>query len=398
MPSDKAAALPHRRPELSRLKIGCPAIMPRAAWRPRTRPQHWRRKQPMFSHLFTKRFWLDLYAEINDDNVFNGAAALGYYLTLAIFPALIVMMALIPYLPIQDVDQAIMDLLGQALPDESAAMVEGIVVEVTQQQRGGLLSFGLLATLWAASAGIYAIMQQLNITYDVKEERSFVVARATAIILSIVVGAMIVGAFALVVLGGVIEDWIGNTLGYSEALVIAFRVFRWIVIVLALLLVFALLYRYAPNVEQRFAFITPGSVLGVVLLIAASLAFSIYIDNFGDYDATYGSIGAVIILMLWLYILGLVLLVGSEINALVEHYSAHGKRKGEKKEGDRPGGSLRDEPEHDHEPRRQPRRGRPSLGTLGLAAVVAALTSRSSRGRSNRGAEPAGRNGRVPGE
>jgi membrane protein len=98
----------------------------------------------MFSHLFTKRFWLDLYAEINDDNVFNGAAALGFYLTLAIFPALIVMMAVIPYLPIDDIDQAIMDLLGQALPDESAAMVEGIVVEVTQEQRGGLLSFGLL--------------------------------------------------------------------------------------------------------------------------------------------------------------------------------------------------------------------------------------------------------------
>jgi membrane protein len=394
MPSEKAAAPWHHRLELSRRAKGCPAIMPRAAGR--ARPQHWRRNPSMFSHLFTKRFWLDLYAEINDDNVFNGAAALGFYLTLAIFPALIVMMAVIPYLPIDDIDQAIMDLLGQALPDESAAMVEGIVVEVTQEQRGGLLSFGLLATLWAASAGIYAIMQQLNITYDVKEARSFVVARATAIILSIVVGALIVGAFALVVLGGWIEDWIANTLGYTEALVIAFRVFRWIVIVLALLLVFAVLYRYAPNVEQRFAFITPGSVLGVVLLIAASLGFSIYIDNFGDYDATYGSIGAVIILMLWLYILGLVLLVGSEINALAEHYSAHGKRKGEKEEGDRPGGSLRDEPEHEHEPRRQPRRGRPGLAAVGLAALVAAVTSRWSRGRT---AEPTGRNGRrLPGE
>ncbi len=357
----------------------------------------------MFGSLFTKRFWLDLYAEINDDNVFNGAAALGFYLTLAIFPALIVMMAVIPYLPIEDVDQAIMDLLGQALPDESAAMVEGIVVEVTQEQRGGLLSFGLLATLWAASAGIYAIMQQLNITYDVKEERNFVVARATAIVLSIVVGALIIGAFSLVVLGGVIEDWLGDTLGYSEALVIAFRVFRWIVIALALLLVFAVLYRFAPNVEQRFAFITPGSVLGVVLLIVASLGFSIYIENFGDYDATYGSIGAVIILMLWLYILGLVLLVGSEINALTEHYSAHGKRKGEKEEGDRQGGSLHGksgslhgEPEREHprEGGQRTGRGRPGLAAVGLAALIAAVTSRWSSGRGRGAAEPAGRDGR----
>jgi membrane protein len=295
----------------------------------------------MFSHLFTKQFWVDLYTGINDDNVFNGAAALGFYLTLAIFPAFIVLMTVIPYLPIDNIDQAIMDLLDQALPEESAALVEGIVVEVTQQQRGGLLSFGLLATLWAASSGMYAIMQQLNITYGVKEERNVVVARLTAIVLSIGCGALIVGAFALVVLGGVIEDWIGNTLGYSEALVTAFRVFRWLVIALSLMLALAVIYRYAPNVEQRFAFITPGSVLGVVLLVAASLGFSFYISNFADYDATYGSIGAVIILMLWLYILGLVLLVGSEINAILEHQSAGGKRKGEKEESGQPGGNLR---------------------------------------------------------
>jgi membrane protein len=105
--------------------------------------------------------------------------------------------------------------------------------------------------------------------------------------------------------------------------------------VLALLLGFAMIYRYAPNVEQKFAFITPGSVLGVILLIVASLGFAIYTRNFADYSATYGSIGAVIILMLWLYIAGLVILIGSEINALVEHYSSEGEaeRKGEKKEG-----------------------------------------------------------------
>lgn len=278
----------------------------------------------MLSQMTTRAFWRGLYVKISDDNVFNGAAALGFYLTLAIFPAFIVMMTVIPYLPIEDVDEAIMDLVAQAMPQDSAALVEDIVLEVTQQQRGGLLSFGLLATVWAASTGMYAIMQQLNITYDVKESRNYFYARVTALVLSVAFGILVIGAFSLVVLGGVLESWIAGTIGDSQALVIAFRAFRWIVIFVALLLFFALLYRYAPNVDERFAFITPGSVVGVLLLVLASTGFSVYIANFGDYDATYGSIGAVIILMLWLYIFGLVVLVGSEINVLLKRNQGDG--------------------------------------------------------------------------
>ncbi|KJS00562.1 MAG: hypothetical protein VR65_12120 [Desulfobulbaceae bacterium BRH_c16a] len=294
----------------------------------------------MIQGVSTKQFLVDLNQEIGDDNVFNGAAALGFYLTLAIFPAIILLMTIIPYLPVDNVDKAIMDLLGQALPPEAFGMVEGVVTEVTREQRGGLLSFGLLGTLWAASSGMIAIMDQLNITYEVKEARSFLRARATAIVLSLLFGLLVIGAFSLIVLGGVIQDWIGNRFGFSDALLIFFVVFRWIMIVLALLLGFSMIYRYAPNVEQKFMFITPGSVLGVTLLIIVSLGFAFYTSNFGDYSATYGSIGAVIILMLWLYIAGLVILIGSEINVLVEHYSPEGKQKGEKKEGQRRGGKL----------------------------------------------------------
>jgi membrane protein len=293
----------------------------------------------MIRRLFSKQFLLDLNQEINDDNIYNGAAALAYYLTLAIFPAMILLMTIIPYLPIDRVDEAIMDLLGQALPAEAYDMVAGVVSEVTGNRRGGLLSFSLLGTLWAASTGMFAIMQQLNITYDVKEARSFIRARATALLLSLLFGLLVIGAFSLIVLGGVIQDWLGSRLGFSGWLITFFAVFRWVVIVLALLLGFAMIYRYAPNVEQKFAFITPGSVLGVILLIVVSLGFAIYTRNFADYNATYGSIGAVIILMLWLYIAGLVILIGSEINALLEHYSSKGKRKGEKKEGQRRGGA-----------------------------------------------------------
>ncbi len=295
----------------------------------------------MFHGITMKEFLLDLNREMNDDNVFNGAAALGYYLTLAIFPALILLMTIIPYLPIHNVDKAILDLMGQALPPQAFDIVSGVVAEVTKNQRGGLLSFGLLGTFWAASAGMYAIMQQLNITYDVKEGRSFIRVRGTSLLLSLMFGLLVIGAFSLIVLGGVIQDWIGAKFGFNDLLLTFFAVFRWVMILLALLLGFAIIYRFGPDVEQKFRFITLGSILGVTLLIAVSLGFAYYTSNFADYSATYGSIGAVIILMLWLYIAGLVILVGSEINSLVEHYSPKGKRKGEKKEGGRMGGRLR---------------------------------------------------------
>jgi YihY family inner membrane protein len=205
---------------------------------------------------------------------------------------------------------------------------------VTRERRGGLLSFGFLAALWAASTGMYAIMQQLNITYRVKEARSFVRARAVALGLTLLFGLLVVGSLSLIVTGGALQEWIGNRFGTSEALLMAFSVFRWVMIVLALLLAFALIYYLAPNVEQRFVFITPGSVLATVLLVIASLGFSLYASRFGNYDATYGSIGAVILLMLWLYIAGLVILVGSEINVLVETYAPEGKVKGERVEGE----------------------------------------------------------------
>ncbi len=294
----------------------------------------------MISGVPTMQFLKELNQEMSDDNIYNGAAALAYYLTMAIFPALILLMTLIPYLPIENVDTAIMDMLGQALPGEAYDMVAGVVNEVTGQKRGGLLSFGILATIWATSSGMYAIMQQLNITYDVKEGRNFIRTRLTAILLSLMFAVLVLGAFSMIVLGGVIQDWLGSQFGFSDWLLWLFAAFRWVMILLALLLGFALVYKFAPDVEQKFAFITPGSLLGVLLLIIASLGFAFYTSNFADYSATYGSIGAIIILMLWLYIAGLVILIGSEINALVEHHSPEGKRKGEKEEGNRQGGPL----------------------------------------------------------
>jgi membrane protein len=168
---------------------------------------------------------------------------------------------------------------------------------------------------------MYAIMQQLNVTHDVTEARSFFRARATALGLSFLFGVLVLGAFSMIVLGGIIQDWIGGRFGFSAVLLAFFAAFRWLVIILALLLGFAIIYRYGPNVEQKFALISPGSIFGVISLIAASLGFSFYTRQFAQYDATYGSIGAVIILMLWLYIAGFLILIGSEINILFQRWT-----------------------------------------------------------------------------
>lgn len=276
-----------------------------------------------------KKFAQELWAETSEDDIFNGAAVLGFYLTLAIFPAMVFLMAVVPFLPIPHVDQAIMDALRQVLPASAAQMFAGVVDEITREQRGGLLSVGLLGALWAASSGMYAVMQQLNISYDVKETRGFLKARAVAVGLSLLFVVLILGAFTLIVAGGLVQDWLGQRFGLSPLLLGFFVVFRWAMILVGLTLAFALIYYLAPDVKQKFAFITPGSILGVVALLLASLGFGWYAQNLGHYDASYGSIGAVVVLMLWLYIAGLAILFGSEINALVEHHSPQGKDKGE---------------------------------------------------------------------
>ncbi len=288
------------------------------------------------------QFLKELYHEATEDDILNGAAVLGFFLTLAIFPAMILTMAVIPYLPIPNVDQAIMDLLRQTLPADAANMFTSVVEEVTSEQRGGLLSFGALATLWATSTGMYAVMQQLNISYDVTEARGFVHARLVAIGLSMLFGVLVIGAFSMIVMGGVVQDWLGAQFGVSGWVLAFFAGLRWVIIVAALLLGFSLIYYLAPNVKQKFAFVTPGSIVGVLLLMLSSLAFAWYAQRFADYSATYGSIGAVIALMMWLYIAGIAILIGSEINALVEHHSPEGKDKGERAPG-QPDGSGRAE-------------------------------------------------------
>lgn len=146
-----------------------------------------------------------------------------------------------------------------------------------------------------------------------------------AISLSLLFVVLVLGGFSLIVLGGQIQQWLGARFGIGDVMLASFTVFRWVIILAALLLAFSLIYHLAPNVQQRFRFITPGSIVGVAVLLVASLAFAWYTQSMGNYAATYGSVGAPIVLMMWLFIAGLAILFGSEINVLIER-RASGKQ------------------------------------------------------------------------
>lgn len=268
--------------------------------------------------LWSKDFWIELFNETNDDNLSNGAAALAFFSMLSLFPALIFLLSVLPYLPIENLYGEVMTALRDLLPDSSAEAISATIAEITLNKKASLLSFGAFFALWSASAGVYAAMLQLNTTYDVVERRPYWKVRGLAILLTLACGGMLVTAFALIVGGGALQAWLENIYILNPTVPVLFQIFRWLMIVGLLFGVFAMIDFYGPDRKQTFRLVSQGAVITVVTLIVSSLLFRLYVSNFSDYSASYGSLGAIIALMMWLYITGHVVLLGSEINAILE--------------------------------------------------------------------------------
>jgi membrane protein len=265
-----------------------------------------------------KRVWSEVWA----DEVTDRGAALAYYFLFALFPALLFMTSLLGMLPIPGLMDKLLGYMSRALPGDAASMLQKTLTEVITGAKPSLASFGALAALWAGSNGMSSIMTALNIAYDAEETRPFWKRKLLALGLTLGFAIFILSAVALMVfgpkLGGIVAGWVG--LGD------VFRI-AWSIISIPLAAVFvavgvALVYYFAPNVEQKWAWVTPGSVVAVVVWLAMSAGLRYYVSNFGNYSATYGSIGGVILLMLWLYLSGVVLLLGAEVNAEIEHAAA----------------------------------------------------------------------------
>lgn len=254
-----------------------------------------------------------------DDNVIDGAAILAFFFVLAVFPAAIFVLSLLPAISIPHLQQAILDLLHQVLPAQSAAFFDGAVRYAAAEGKKGLITFGLIFTLWSGSSGVYAGMQQLNAVHGVRDDpRPFWKARGTAMLLMLFFTALAIGSLSMVIFGGAVQGWVASLIGWSEALRLFFAGLRWVILAAAMLLAIAVAYRFGPWAKVRFRFLSPGNVFALTVMAAGSAGFRLYVAKFGNYSATYGSLAAVIILMLWMYLAATALLVGCEINALLD--------------------------------------------------------------------------------
>lgn len=254
-----------------------------------------------------------LWHRIYEDDLPGLSAQLAYYFLLSLFPLLIVLFTLIPYIPIPQQDM--LGMIREFAPVDAMQFIEKTINEIMRHRSGGLLSFGIIGTIWSASNGINAIVRAFNKAYNVPESRSFIVARGMAILLTF--GMIFVFLFALVlpIFGREIGVFVFSQFGYTDQFIRLWNTLSLVVSAIILFIIFTGLYWVAPNVKLRCRSAFPGAAFATLGWIISSLGFSFYVGNFSNYSLTYGSIGAIIVLMIWLYISAFIIILGGEINA-----------------------------------------------------------------------------------
>jgi membrane protein len=275
------------------------------------------------------------YAEVMADNCLGLAAQLAYYFFLALFPALLFLLAIISFVPVHNLMETITTTLGRVAPTDVLNLIRDQILEIAQDKDGGLLTLGMLGTIWSTSSGMTAIIDTLNHAYDIQEGRTWWRVRVTAVGLTVALAVFIVGSTVLVVAGPAIADKVAGWFHLGGAFALIWKIVQWPVVFALVTLGIGLIYYYAPDAEQEWVWITPGSILATLLWLLISLGFRLYVTNFGAYTETYGAVGGVIVVMLWFYLSGLAILVGAELNAEIEHASPYGKEPGEKIPGEK---------------------------------------------------------------
>jgi membrane protein len=270
--------------------------------------------------------------EFSQDNCLGLAAQLAYYMLLGLVPALVFLIALTSFFP-PDSIQRLVDASAAVMPADVLALVREQMQTIANGGHGGLLTFGFLMALWSSSAAIVAVTDALNRAYDIEEARPWWKVRLTAILLTVTLAALVLVALALVLVGPTAAGWLATHMGFGPVFEWTWKILQWPIVFALVAVGIGLLNYYAPDADQDWTWISPGAVLATVLWLLASLGFKLYLTYFADYNATYGSLGGVIVLMLWFYISGLAILAGAEMNAEIEHASPHGKDPGEKVPG-----------------------------------------------------------------
>jgi membrane protein len=278
----------------------------------------------MFRTFVIPISWAELFKrtlkEFNADNCLGLAAQLAYYFLLALVPALVFLIAVTSFFPAQMIEQMVAS-LGTIAPSEMTQIIRDQMRSIAGGGHTGLLTFGFAMALWSSSAAIVALTDALNRAYDIEEGRPWWRVRLTAILLTLALAAVVLLAFGLVLAGPAVAEWLAARTGLGPAFEWTWKILQWPLVFALVATALGVLNYFGPDAEQDWEWVTPGAVLGTILWLLASLAFRFYVANFADYNAIYGSLGGIIILMLWFYISGLAILAGAEMNAEIEHAS-----------------------------------------------------------------------------
>ena len=252
------------------------------------------------------------------------------YFFLALFPAILFGLALASFFPLGTLTDDLTRLLGPVVSPEVLTLIQDQMRRLANAESGGLLTFGVLGAIWSSSAALVSIVGALNRAYDIEESRPWWKVRLLAMGLTIGLAVFILAALTLVLAGPSIATYLDEHLGMGSALKWTWLILQWPVALGLVALGLGLLFYFGPDAEQDWAWITPGALFGSVLWLLVSLATKLYVANFSDYNAAYGSVGAVMVVLLWLYVSSIAVLIGAELNSEIEHASPHGKAAGQK--------------------------------------------------------------------
>jgi membrane protein len=257
---------------------------------------------------------------IGEDDLFGRASELAYNFLLALFPLLLFMLTLFGLFARSiELQSSLLSYFADFLPPLAFQLLKAITLEMAANATGSKLTFGIVLTLWFASGGMSSMISTLDAVYHVRESRSWFRGRVIALGLTIAISILLLTSLFIVLAGGYFSDWIAMKLHLTSIVVIAWKGLQWVAVVLFLTLSFSLIYYFGPSQEQRrWHWITPGSIFGEFLWLVASVGLRVYLHFFNTYTATYGSLAAIMILLVWLYITGLAFLIGGEINAQIE--------------------------------------------------------------------------------
>jgi len=275
------------------------------------------------------------YAETLADDGLGLAAQLAYYFFLALVPALLCLLALASFFQLSGFIDMLPAALGRFAAPEMVTLLREQLQQISNAKSGGILSLGLLGALWSSSAALVSIITVLNRAYDIEESRPWWKVRLIAIALTVGLAAFVLISLTLVMAGPLIGERLATTFSLGSAFTWTWSLLQWPIAVALVCLAVGLVYYWAPDADQEWVWVTPGALVATGLWLIASLLFRLYVVSFADYQATYGALGGVVVLLLWMYISGLVIIVGAEINAEIEHASPWGKEPGEKTPGQR---------------------------------------------------------------